>query len=251
MKSLLAILLLLLGISSAQGADISGSELTLGAVTNVSTLTTASVSPVSGQLMILWFSTHSVSHTCSVTSVTGLNVTWTQISNDHDATPTIAIYAYRAVADGTTGAVTINWDTTCDRTTVYHLWAFTGVNTAVNQGVVAHHWDGAFNICSTCNLSSVISGFSSTNGVMSFGSGGGAGSSMTPTKDPDSGWVGGGTSSGGSGNTFYAGFVQFKPTRGSDNNSDMTLTFNASVAAVGIVDLELQSGVVRHRVNQE
>lgn len=120
-------------------ARVVGSSLGKGSGTVTASLVTGSITPVSGQVMLLWvLSTFATApNTPTVTGTNGLSVTWTAVANVLNSGNTQKLTLFRGVpSSGTAGTLTIAFAGQAQLTVSWLATMYTNVNQTTNQGAV-------------------------------------------------------------------------------------------------------------------
>lgn len=122
-------------------ARIAGTLLTggKGSGTSTASLTTGSVTPVSGQLTLVWVLCQraGASNTPTMTGTNGLSVTWAAVTNVQDAGNTAKLTLFRGIpSSAVAGTFTIAFAAQVQSAVVWIAITFTNINTTTNQGVV-------------------------------------------------------------------------------------------------------------------
>jgi hypothetical protein len=188
-------LALLLVSANAASATVVATELTTATAINAKTLTTSSVSPTSGAMLVLVAMMRQTGGCAGNTTptVSGLSSTWTGRDTQVIVSPVYTMTLFTSVSNGTSGTVT--WSTTgagtCENIAL-QLIQFTGINTSTTDGYdkSAH---SNLTGCSPCTPAVSFSGYDNVADTMIIGCGSGfASTSSTVTFSGNTGsWANG------------------------------------------------------------
>lgn len=238
MRSLIVAVALTVAVAESEAA-ITITELASGSQTTpYTTVTTASVSPTSGALLLLMLSYNTTN--CGTSSVTGLSITWSNVRQYIVNGGVNHAEIYRAVSTGGTGTVTMSFSASCNRSMAYSLVQVTGADTGSGTQGIVSQIESNLGSCSPCNVSATLGTFSpSTNAFVGLCGVGNIGSSVTWTLDPGaSNWVELSQKQAGSGSTFWAQQTVAFTTR---NTADVN--FDCAASGLGGSSFAILAGV--------
>ena len=238
MRVPLLVFLLLLSPVVAE-ATIAVTSLDSGSVTTNHIMTTNSVSPASGTLLLLFVGLNTTGCETSAT-VSGLSITWTSIGRSASANATAR--GWSAISAGNTGTITVTFggaNATCVAT-LWTLLGVTGADTTNAQGIAATHTtatgSGSHASPATCSLSmgTYASSGNATIGAWMLQAGA---SGATFTADADTGWANSTAVNIATG-TFA---TQWLISKGSDTSSDGTFTWTGANSTAICITVEIQA----------
>jgi hypothetical protein len=126
-------------VAAQIAARIVGVSKGKGSGTNTASQATGSITPVSGELMLVWVASTraGASNTPTMTGTNGLSVTWTAVANIQDSGNTEKLTLFRGVpSSSVAGVLTIAFAAQTQLTVSWLIVSYPSVNQATTQGVV-------------------------------------------------------------------------------------------------------------------